>query len=338
MSHAKTVIRRVAISVVMNLIFPRSLTNCTPCGFIPCCCRIANIISDLPACFYPNCTIPLASERIFCRTCFAISTVARTTIIICLSCCPSFSLRLIPRRLLSSTAKAIQINESACIVQLLKIIFGKSVMIDMHYRIVATIGIHIISQQPCSCRNISIRIDESTRCGIIISALQVIQLGFGVVIISSVAEGIPRSDNAPLQGRCSRNLADRTVTPSVVGVGTDQDTRFCINRKNVALPVLFKIVGIKYTCCIAVGSILEANGRTAFVVQVLHLYRHLFHRKSFKKPKTLVKKLREAAVTPIMGYTPDEPPSYHSLSTVQPSRVLQRSAATDLAPARSCSR
>ena len=137
-----------------------------------------------------------------------------------------------------------------------------------HYRIITTIRIHIEANQVAVGVDISIRIDESTRRRIIISALQIIQTGIGIVIISPVPERIPRSDNAPLQGRCSRNLADRAIAPSIVGVGADLDTRFGINPYNVTKNILFEIVGVKFAGVIVCGSVLQSNGRAVFVVQV----------------------------------------------------------------------
>ena len=57
-------------------------------------------------------------------------------------------------------------------------------------RAVVTIRKHIVAQETLSGRCEGIRINESAKAGVIVSALQVVQAGFMVVDISPVAQGI----------------------------------------------------------------------------------------------------------------------------------------------------
>ena len=71
-----------------------------------------------------------------------------------------------------------------------------------------------------------------------------------------------------LDGGIGRFNGNGTIPPGIVGVGADLHTRLGIYRYNIAKDILFEIVGVKFTGVIACGSVLEANGRTAFIVQV----------------------------------------------------------------------
>ena len=53
--------------------------------------------------------------------------------------------------------------------------------------IIATICKHVITQQALACGDIDIRIEETANCGIIISALEVIQPGICFVALARMA-------------------------------------------------------------------------------------------------------------------------------------------------------
>ena len=58
----------------------------------------------------------------------------------------------------------------------------------MHNRIVSTIDKHIEAKQFLPCGNVSIRINKPPDFGIIVTALQIIQPCFHIVVIPTVAE------------------------------------------------------------------------------------------------------------------------------------------------------
>ena len=137
-----------------------------------------------------------------------------------------------------------------------------------HNRIIATIRIHIEANQIAVSIYISIRIQEPPPSRIIISALQVVQPRLGIVVISSVTEGVIRPNDVLFQRGSSRNNGNSAVTPSVVGIGADLITVCIVDRNNVALEVLLKVEGVEDVGGIALGSVLQPDGRSAFVIQV----------------------------------------------------------------------
>ena len=135
-------------------------------------------------------------------------------------------------------------------------------------RAISTICIHIVSKQPGSSRNVCIYIQEPSPSRIIVSALQVVQPRLGIVIIPTVTEGVIRPNDVLFQRGSSRNNGYGAVTPSVVGIGPDLVSIGVINGNNVALEVLLKVEGIKDISGVALGSVLQPDGRSAFVIEV----------------------------------------------------------------------
>ena len=53
----------------------------------------------------------------------------------------------------------------------------------MNYRIISTIGKHVIAEDSLTSAGIGIGIDESAQFGIVITGLEIVELGFGVVCL-----------------------------------------------------------------------------------------------------------------------------------------------------------
>ncbi len=101
------------------------------------------------------------------------------------------------------------------------------------------------------CSQHAIRSKESTHFGIIVSALQVVQARFTIVVISSIAEGVYA---------CHCTGGGEDVPPAVVGVGGYYCFCCCVGYCNdVPLQV----------SCIEVGfcSVVKAYEQPAFVVE-----------------------------------------------------------------------
>ena len=58
------------------------------------------------------------------------------------------------------------------------------------HRIIQTVGKHVIAQDALAGACIGVGIDESAQFGIIITGLEVVERGLGIVIISTIAEGM----------------------------------------------------------------------------------------------------------------------------------------------------
>ena len=60
----------------------------------------------------------------------------------------------------------------------------RATRIVAHNRIIITICEHIVSQEFLTSRSKGIRIDETTDAGIVVTALQVVEPGFSVVVVT----------------------------------------------------------------------------------------------------------------------------------------------------------
>ena len=82
-----------------------------------------------------------------------------------------------------------------------------------------------------------IAINKPTNLRVVVSALQVVELGFGIVIITSISERV-NSSNIYAAG-----IADyRTLSPCVVGVSCDGLARIVGYRYYITLQVLIEII------------------------------------------------------------------------------------------------
>ena len=62
--------------------------------------------------------------------------------------------------------------------------------VNCYCRIVQTIGEHVIAQDTLACRNEGVGVEEAAGNGGIIAGLEIVELGFLVVDIAPVGEGI----------------------------------------------------------------------------------------------------------------------------------------------------
>ena len=151
---------------------------------------------------------------------------------------------------------------------ILNIFIGIPRRIISHNRIIATIRIHIEANQIAIGIHIPILIQEPSPSRVIISALQVVQPRLGIVVIPAVAEGVIQPNYVFFQRGAFRNNGYSTVTPSVVSIGTDLLAACVVYRDNIPLEILLEIEGIEDISGVALGSVLQADGRAGFDVQV----------------------------------------------------------------------
>jgi hypothetical protein len=74
--------------------------------------------------------------------------------------------------------------------------------------------------------------------GIVVAGLEVVELGFGVVVVTAIAEGV---DLGNFVG--TGEVDDGTFTPSVVGVSGDGFAVLIGNSDDIALQILTEVVG-----------------------------------------------------------------------------------------------
>ena len=72
----------------------------------------------------------------------------------------------------------------------IRIVIAISCRVYSVHRIIATIGVHIVAQDALAGGNEAVGVDESPDGRVIVAALEVIEAGFGVIDIASVAQGV----------------------------------------------------------------------------------------------------------------------------------------------------
>ena len=132
-------------------------------------------------------------------------------------------------------------------------------IVDSTDRIVSAVGKHIAASQVLSSGCVFVRIDEAADQGIVIAGLEVIETGFGIVIVAAIAQGIDCGHGAgggiyltigvigirghPGSGRIDKvhditlEIGDVVIGCSVIGQG-----------EGAAAGVVGKIPGIRTVC------------------------------------------------------------------------------------------
>ena len=100
-----------------------------------------------------------------------------------------------------------------------------------------------------------------TICQDLITAIQVIQPKLGIIVISSVSEGIIICTCVCAAVGISRGM----ITPSIIGVAYKLCSAFVVNRYNITLQILFEIEGVENVFCTAGCTVLHADGRAGFI-------------------------------------------------------------------------
>ena len=128
--------------------------------------------------------------------------------------------------------------------------------IAIHYRIIITIRIHIVTQQSRPCADIPIRIQEPSPLRVIVPALQIVQPCVRIVVIPPIPEGIKRADN-PLLNRCRARLGgNRAVAPCVIGIGAYLGSVFRVDGDDVPLQVLLEVIGVVLALSVGLSSVM----------------------------------------------------------------------------------
>ena len=99
-------------------------------------------------------------------------------------------------------------------------------------RVIIAICQHIVPNKSLSCANISIRIDKPTHCWIVVTALEIIQPGLGIVDISTVAQRIMNAQRGSQGTGGGQQLA-----PGIVGIFYHRLARAVKDRNDIALEI-----------------------------------------------------------------------------------------------------
>jgi len=98
--------------------------------------------------------------------------------------------------------------------------------------------------------------------------LQIIQLGLGIVVVPTVAEGVVCPNDIVFQRGIARKSTGNAVAPGIISIRTNLFAACVINRNDIPLQVFLEVEGVKGVGCIAGGTVLHADGGAAFVIQV----------------------------------------------------------------------
>ena len=124
------------------------------------------------------------------------------------------------------------------------VIRAASFWIHNHHRIIVTIRKHIKTKQTRSRADIPIRIEESSPLGVVVSALEVVESGFGIVIVAAVAERV------------------------IIGIGADFLSVGIVYANDVSLQVLFKPISAERSLSHADIPALHPDRASIRIVQI----------------------------------------------------------------------
>ena len=140
--------------------------------------------------------------------------------------------------------------------------------IAIHYRIIITIRIHIVTQQSRPCADIPIRIQEPSPLRVIVPTLQIVQPRVRIVVIPPIPERIERADN-PLLNRCRTRLGgNRAVAPCVIGIRAYLGSALRVDGDDVPLQILLEVVSVEYIFGITLVSVLQPDGSAVLIIEV----------------------------------------------------------------------
>ena len=131
-----------------------------------------------------------------------------------------------------------------------------SSVVNSHNRIISTVGIHIVAGVALAGGDIAVSINKPASDGVVVTGVEVIKSGFGVVVIAAVAEGVVHADSA-----CGRAGNGNACAPCVgVGILHYKLIRGVVNSRYVALEILAEdVIEAVYT---------HTHGSAALVVIV----------------------------------------------------------------------
>ena len=130
------------------------------------------------------------------------------------------------------------------------------------YGVITTVGEHVVAGEALAGGGEGVRIQESAGVRIVVPALEVVQLRFGVVDIAPVAEGVVGA-----QGGCQGAGDGEGFAPGVIGVGNHRASRSVQDGRHIPLQVGGVVVGgavVGHGHGNAIGVVGEVQGVAAY--------------------------------------------------------------------------
>ena len=114
------------------------------------------------------------------------------------------------------------------------------IRVDAVHRVIVAVSEHIESGKAVTSAYITVRIDKSANFGVIITTLEIVEAGFGVVIVATVTQGVDLS-------HCTRG--GNYLAVWVVVIGCDLNA-ICINQIHHVTLEIGNVITLR--CCRAV--------------------------------------------------------------------------------------
>ena len=129
-------------------------------------------------------------------------------------------------------------------------------------RVVSTVDEHVVAGEALAGGGEGVCIQESAGVRVVVPALEVVQLRFGVVDIAPVAEGVVGA-----QGGCQGAGDGEGLAPGVIGVGNHRASRSVQDCRHIPLQVGGVVVGgavVGHGHGNAIGVVGEVQGVAAY--------------------------------------------------------------------------
>ena len=118
-------------------------------------------------------------------------------------------------------------------------------MIRLNNWVIVAIRKHVIAKNSLPCAGVAVGIDKPAGLGIVISALQIVKPGFGIVVVSPVPQGIDL-------GHAASCLLDLAV--GVIAVAGDLGSAAVDQIRHISLEIGDVIVGCRAGRAVGVGQ------------------------------------------------------------------------------------
>lgn len=99
----------------------------------------------------------------------------------------------------------------------------------------------------CRQHTACICVQESTPVLVVITATEIVHTEIGIIIVSTVTEGVVGVSYEPIGGGCTAYQRNSSFTPSIVVIGSDLGSALVIDRNDIALKILLKQIVIEYS-------------------------------------------------------------------------------------------
>ena len=110
------------------------------------------------------------------------------------------------------------------------------------YRIVPTVHIHIVPGGALAGGDVGVAIEESSDFGVIVTGVEVVEAGFGIVVVTSITEGVIIGDIGGKPGETCRYRGGDSA-PGIVLVADEDCAVSVYDCRHVALEILHVVEG-----------------------------------------------------------------------------------------------